>query len=124
MRAQLIWVVGLNTFEICVMNADGTYIELDPSAMRSAGVGPSMIQRSENLSLALETRQPRWIRGEPLDQNLDRVLPLQVRVSAARYTSPVPPTPIWAAISYELMRVPEVNDTAGGRNRRDYTGMR
>ena len=83
MRAQLIWVVGLNTFETCVMNADGTHIELDPSAMRSAGVGPSMIQRNENLSLALETRQPRWIRGEPLGQNLDRVLPLQVRVSDA-----------------------------------------
>ena len=24
MRAPLKWVVGLNTFEICVMNADGT----------------------------------------------------------------------------------------------------
>ena len=24
MRAQLKWVVGLNTFEICLMNADGT----------------------------------------------------------------------------------------------------
>ena len=63
MRAQLQLVLGLNTFEICVMNADGTYIELDPSAMRSAGVGPSLIQQSENLSLALETRQPRWIRS-------------------------------------------------------------
>jgi len=57
MRAQLKWAVGLNTFEICVMNANGTYIEPDPSAVRSAGV-PSMIQQSENLSLALETRQP------------------------------------------------------------------
>jgi hypothetical protein len=115
MRAQLIWVVGLNTLEICVMNADVTYIELDSSAMRSAGVGPSMIQRSENLSLALETCQPRWIRGEPLDQSLDRVLPLQVRVSVARYTSPMPPTPIGAAISYEPMRVAAMRDT--GRER-------
>jgi len=26
MRAQLKWVVGLNTFEICVTNADGTHL--------------------------------------------------------------------------------------------------
>ena len=26
MRAQLKWVIGLNTFEICVTNADGTHL--------------------------------------------------------------------------------------------------
>jgi hypothetical protein len=34
MRAQLKWVVGLNTFEICVMNADGTnLIQLTDNAL-------------------------------------------------------------------------------------------
>jgi hypothetical protein len=34
MRAQLNWVVGLNTFEICVMNADGTnLVQLTDNAL-------------------------------------------------------------------------------------------
>jgi hypothetical protein len=34
MRAQLKWVVGLNTFEICVMNADGTnLVQLTDNAL-------------------------------------------------------------------------------------------
>ena len=75
MRAQLKWAVGLNTFEICVMNANGTYIEPDPSAVRSAGV-PSMIQQSENLTSRWKRASPRCIRGKRLGYNGDRVLAL------------------------------------------------
>ena len=35
-------------------------------------------------------------------------------VSVARYTSPMPPTPIWAVISYGPRRVPAVRATASG----------
>src|SRR5262245_32936458 len=41
-------------------------------------------------------------------------------VSRARYTSPMPPAPIWSVISYGPSRVPGANDTA---TRSNYTGM-
>ena len=40
-------------------------------------------------------------------------------VSVARYTSPIPPTPIWAVTSYGPRRVPRANDTV---SRWNYTG--
>ena len=40
-------------------------------------------------------------------------------VSVARYTSPIPPTPIWAVTSYGPRRVPGANDTV---SRWNYTG--
>jgi hypothetical protein len=36
-------------------------------------------------------------------------------VSVARYTSPIPPTPIWATTSYGPMQVPEGRDTRESR---------
>jgi hypothetical protein len=112
MRAQLIWVVGLNTFEICAMNADGTYIEPDPPAMRSAGVGPSMIQRSDNVSLALETRQPRWIRG---DQLRCFVPPVIRYLRNLRYLNGAPSSIPQRAVNWRALRA-ERTRTAGHRD--------
>ena len=82
-----------------------------------------MIQRGERLRLTLEACQPIGIVGNDVGQHLDRDLPPRF-VSVARYTSPIPPTPIWAVISYGPRRVPGFNDTAVGWNCRDYTRMR
>ena len=47
MRAQLKWVVGLNTFEICVMNADGT----------------NLVQLTDNVIACVRTRP--WLTTRP-----------------------------------------------------------
>ena len=57
-----------------------------------------MIQRRERLRLAFEPRQAFGVRGERVRQDLDRDLATSV-VSVARYTCPIPPSPIGAVIS-------------------------
>lgn len=43
MRAQLKWVIGLNTFEICVTNADGTHlVQLTDNALFEGTVARSV----------------------------------------------------------------------------------
>ena len=64
-----------------------------------------MIQGRERLGFALEARQPIGIVRKGVGQHFDRDLPLRL-VSVAHYTSPMPPTPIWAVISYGPRRVP------------------
>ena len=50
---------------------------------------------------------------EGFGQDFDRDLTTK-SVSVARHTSPMPPTPIWAEISYGPRRVPAVRATASG----------
>ena len=72
-----------------------------------------MIQRRQRLGFALEARQPLGICAKASGRTL--IATWRPRfVSVARYTSPMPPTPIWAVISYGPRRVPAVRATAGG----------
>ena len=109
--------------------------------MRSASVGPSTssitnarisyvfpahefamfggLTSGEYLGFPLESCQPLGVVRERVGQNLDRDLAPRL-VSVARHTSPMPPAPIRAVISYGPSRVPGANDTV---NRSNYTGM-
>ena len=103
--------------------------------MRSASVGPStssmtsavasgrllqsvdrgdvwMIERGQHLGLALESRQPIRVGRDRRRQHLDRDARFRL-VSVARYTSPMPPTPIWAVTSYGPRRLPGARDKKG-----------
>ena len=64
-----------------------------------------MVQRGQHLGLALEPGEAVGIRRERFRQDLDRDGALQV-VSVARYTSPMPPAPSGAVISYGPSRAP------------------
>ena len=57
-----------------------------------------MIQRGEHLRFALEARESIGVGRDRGGQDLDRDLTLQLRVGA-RYTSPIPPSPIGPVIS-------------------------
>ena len=57
-----------------------------------------MIQRGEDFGFALKPRQPLGISGERGRRTLIATSRFSF-VSLARYTSPMPPTPIWAVIS-------------------------
>ena len=59
-----------------------------------------MIQRGEDFGFALKAREPLGVGGHRGGQHLDRDGAFQLRVGAPRYTSPMPPTPIWAVTSY------------------------
>ena len=65
-----------------------------------------MIQRGEDFRFPLEPRQPVGIAGERLRQDFNATSRFN-RVSRARYTSPIPPAPRGAMISYGPRRVPE-----------------
>ena len=57
-----------------------------------------MIQGRERLRLALEPREAVGVGRERRRQDLDRDLAIEL-VSVARYTCPMPPSPIGAVIS-------------------------
>ena len=117
----------------CFVHRDG------PCAMRSARVGPStssITQRllhpivqgrksprcsddsaRRGLPLPLKSGQPSG--SEATDPGSTLMATARFRlVSVARYTSPIPPTPIWAVTSYGPRRVPE----ARANRSVDYTG--
>ena len=54
-----------------------------------------VVERREQLGLALEARQALGIAGEAVGEDLDRDVALE-RVSVARQTSPMPPSPIFS----------------------------
>jgi len=64
-----------------------------------------MIERREELRLAREAGEALRVGREQLRQNLERAVAMQLRVAPAE-TSPIPPTPISAVISYAPSRVP------------------
>ena len=74
---------------------DGPARLLEPVNLRDV----RMVQCGEHFGFALKSRQALGIRRHRLRQHLDGHRALQVRVGGA-YTSPMPPTPIRAAISY------------------------
>ena len=79
---------------------------------------------TRGLRFALEPRQRARDRlATAVGQDLDRDVRFSF-VSVARYTWPMPPSPMWAVTSYGPMRVPGVSDMLFGLNRRDYMRMR
>ena len=72
-----------------------------------------MVQRRQCLGFTLEAGQPLGIVRNGVGEDFDRDLPTQVGIRGA-ITSPMPPTPIWAVISYGPRRVPGVRATASG----------
>ena len=58
-----------------------------------------MIQRREGLRFALEAREAVGVVRERVGQDLDRDVAIQLACRVARYTSPMPPSPIGAVIS-------------------------
>ena len=77
-----------------------------------------MVQCGEGFRFTVEPRQALGVGRNRRGQDLDGDLPRRF-VSVARYTSPIPPTPIWAVTSYGPRRVPRANDTV---SRWNYTG--
>jgi hypothetical protein len=69
-----------------------------------------MIQRREHFRFTLEPRQPIGFTRQRVGKDLDRDGRFRL-VSVARYTSPMPPTPMNAEISNEPRRVPGVSAT-------------
>jgi hypothetical protein len=69
-----------------------------------------MIQRGEDFGFALEPREALGIASDRFGQTLIATWRFSF-VSVARYTSPMPPAPIWAVTSYEPRRVPGVRAT-------------
>ena len=61
MRAQLKWVVGLNTFEICVTNADGTHLVhvTDNTVIEITDAGRGAPSSEPRDMTASQPRQPR-----------------------------------------------------------------
>ena len=73
-----------------------------------------MVQSGGGLRLQLETVQTLGVARPVLREHLDCHVPFQ-RGSRARYTSPIPPAPSGAMISYESRREP-VASCIGGLN--------
>ena len=71
-----------------------------------------MAERRDRTRFAFEPITKLRISREGFRQDLDRDGAIESLVSRARYTSPMPPTPILAAISYGPRRVPAVIDIA------------
>ena len=65
--------------------------------MNDGDVG--VVQRRKRLGFALEPRQAIRILRERLGQHLDRDWSRPRFVSVARYTSPIPPTPIRSSMA-------------------------
>ena len=83
-----------------------------------------MVERGERFRFALESA-PRARRRSPQSSGSTLMATVRFRlVSVARYTWPMPPSPMRADTSYGPMRVPGVSDMMFGLNRRDYTRMR
>ena len=64
-----------------------------------------MVERRERARLALESQDGVAIGGDARRQDLDRDVAAEA-LSRARYTSPIPPAPSSATISYPPIRVP------------------
>jgi len=64
-----------------------------------------MVERGKDFGLALKPREPVGISRDRRRQNLVATWRFRL-VSAARYTSPIPPEPSGGPISYAPMRVP------------------
>ena len=61
MRAQLQWVVGLNTFEKCILNADGTHlVQLTDNALFEGTVARSVDGGGRLRISACSTMSTRW----------------------------------------------------------------
>ena len=81
-----------------------------------------MVEGGQDFSFALKARQPFRRRVQP---TTGRILMATWRfslVSVARYTSPMPPAPICAVISYTPRRVPGLRDNSS--NYRGYGSPR
>jgi hypothetical protein len=73
-----------------------------------------MIQCGERLRLAREARETLGIRRDS-NGNSFKATSRASFVSRARYTSPIPPLPMRARISYAPRRVPGISATYSGR---------
>jgi hypothetical protein len=65
-----------------------------------------MIQGREAFGLAFEPCQPLWVLRKRIGENLYRDVSRKIRVFGSVDLA-MPPTPIWATISYGPRRVPE-----------------
>ena len=110
-RNALRQIVALDEFHHERRDARALFEAVDGGDVR-------MIQRGEDFGFAMEPCEPIVVSGERWRQDLDGDLRFSF-VSVARYTSPMPPTPISAVISYAPRRVPGVR-----AKWRDYMGLR
>jgi hypothetical protein len=70
-----------------------------------------VIQCGEALGFSLKAGDALSVRGKRIGEDLDCDIPIQLRIRA-RYTSPMPPAPMSATISYEPSRAPATNATS------------
>jgi hypothetical protein len=73
-----------------------------------------LIQRREDFRFPLQPREAVAVGGKRVREHFDGNVRFRL-VSVARYTSPIPPAPMRAAISYGPSRVPGVNAIPAGR---------
>ena len=71
-----------------------------------------MIQRRQDLRFPLKAAKSLRVVFETAGQELDRNGAKQLRVARARKTTPIPPSPSGAVISYGPMRSPGLGDIA------------
>ena len=86
-----------------------TRARMSPRFLKAVDIGDvRMVERREGLRFACETCEAVRVAVNGVPQDLDRNVSISL-VSRARYTSPMPPAPIGATISYGPRRVPADN---------------